>query len=290
MKSPNVKCSFEFFPPKSVEAQELFRREYLRLAELEPRFFSVTYGAGGSAQEGTLQAIKSLQEHCAVPIAPHLSCMGLKRTEISNLLETYKSLGIKRLVALRGDLPIDNQQTGDLRYASELVTFIREQTNDHFHIEVAAYPEYHPQALNVQADMMSLKRKVQAGANSAITQYFYNPDAYFYFLDECAKNNIFVPIVPGIMPITSYPRLAKFSAICGAEIPLWMRKRFESYGDDIESVKKFGIEVVYKLCQTLLKGGAPGLHFYTLNHAEPTYTLMNMLKLAPRKKKITSTG
>jgi methylenetetrahydrofolate reductase (NADPH) len=253
-----------------------------KLAAINPNFVSVTYGAGGSTREGTILTLSMLQQHTAIPVAPHLSCIGSSRAELMDVLHTYKALGVRRIVALRGDLPSGMGQSGDLRYASELVSLIRETTQNYFHIEVAAYPETHPQAKCAQSDIKNLKRKIDAGADSAITQYFYNPDAYFYFLDACAREGINAPVIPGIMPILSFSRLQRFSEVCGAEIPQWMRKRFEVYGDDVESIKAFGIEVVYSLCERLLKGGAPGLHFYTLNQAEPTCAIVNMLK--PAKK------
>ena len=271
--------SFEFFPPKTEEAKQQFRNEIPLLAKTEPQFFSVTYGAGGSTRVGTIDTVKLLmQASKKIEVAPHLSCIGSTRDELTEVIHIYQSLGIKRIVALRGDLPSGMGQIGELKYAYELVALIREIAGNQFHIEVAAYPEYHPQAITVQDDVINLKKKVEAGANSAITQYFYNPEAYFYFLDECASQGIFVPVTPGIMPITSFVRLARFSDLCGAEIPLWIRKKLQSYHDDIESIKTFGIEIVYKLCERLIAGGAPGLHFYTLNHAEPSVTLVKMLQ------------
>lgn len=252
-----------------------------KLEGFAPSFFSVTFGAGGSTREGTLQTVKTLQQMFPISIAPHLSCVGSTEEEIIEVLSRYKSMGIKRIVALRGDLPSGMGQTGELKYASDLVHLIRETTGDLFHIEVAAYPEVHPQAKNAHDDIFNFKAKVDAGANSAITQYFFNPDAYFYFLDECAKHGIFVPITPGIMPITQFSKLLRFSELCGAEIPRWICKRLEAYGDDLESIKAFGIEVVFDLCQRLLAGGAPGLHFYTLNHFEACTTLISMLISTP---------
>jgi methylenetetrahydrofolate reductase (NADPH) len=272
--------SFEFFPPKTPEGKNNLQAAALQLADAHPTFFSVTFGAGGSTREGTIETVKMLQEKTPVSVTPHLACIGSSREEIIEILQCYQSLGINRLVALRGDLPSGMGQGGEFRYAAELVTLIRETTQDHFHIEVAAYPEFHPQAANAAADMLHFKQKVQAGANSAITQYFFNPDAYFYFRDYCAKEEIFIPITPGIMPITHFSKLVRFSDMCGAEIPRWIRKRLESYGDDMESIQAFGTEVVYDLCQRLLAGGAPGLHFYTLNHAEASLTLLKMLPLS----------
>jgi methylenetetrahydrofolate reductase (NADPH) len=280
MKQPNI--SVEFYPPKTEQSQASLVNSMEKLAAINPNFVSVTYGAGGSTREGTILTLSMLQQHTVVPVAPHLSCIGSSRTELMDVLLTYKALGVRRIVALRGDLPSGMGQSGDLRYASELVSLIRDTTQNYFHIEVAAYPETHPQAKCAQSDIQNLKRKIGAGADSAITQYFYNPDAYFYFLDACAREGISAPVIPGIMPILSFSRLQRFSEVCGAEIPQWMRKRFEAYGDDVESIKAFGIEVVYGLCERLLKGGAPGLHFYTLNQAEPTCAIVNMLK--PTKK------
>ncbi|MDX1901530.1 MAG: methylenetetrahydrofolate reductase [NAD(P)H] [Gammaproteobacteria bacterium] len=269
--------SYEFFPPKSAEGATALANTATRLAETEPAFFSVTFGAGGSTREGTLETVKMLQNKIETPVVPHLSCIGSTRDEIVHFLKAYQNLGIDRIVALRGDLPVGSDQLGEFKFASELVQFIRETTGDHFYIEVAAYPEFHPQAATPTQDMLNLKRKIECGANSAMTQYFYNPDAYFYFIDQCAQFDIFVPIVPGIMPITQFARLARFSDLCGAEIPMWIRKRLAEYGDDHESVKSFGTEVVYNLCQKLIAGGAPGLHFYTLNQADASLQLVSQL-------------
>lgn len=250
--------SFEFFPPKTPEGAQQFTDAANKLAKQHPQFFSVTFGAGGSTRVGTIEAVASLQQNTEIPVAPHLSCIGATRTEILETLEHYQALGVKRIVALRGDLPSGMGQAGELRFASDLVALIREATGDYFHISVAAYPEIHPQALNASDDVMNLKRKFDAGADVAITQYFFNPDAYFYLLDDCARYGVYMPVVPGIMPITQFSKLARFSDACGAEIPRWIRKRLESFGDDVESVQTFGREVVYNLCQRLLAGGAPG--------------------------------
>lgn len=274
--------SFEFFPPKTVEGNDHLHDAAFALAACKPNFFSVTYGAGGSTRVGTVETIKMLQAKTKLPTAPHLSCIGSEREEICSMLATYKLLGVKRIVALRGDLPSGMGQAAGFKYASELVALIRQVTGDYFHIEVAAYPEIHPQAQGVHDDVLNLKRKYEAGANSAITQYFYNPDAYFYYLDDCAKHGISMPLVPGIMPVTQFHKLIRFSEVCGAEIPRWMRKRLESYGDDTVSIKKFGVEVVYHLCERLLVGGAPGLHFYTLNRAESCLEILNHLNLIPQ--------
>lgn len=268
--------SFEFFPPKTPAGFELLGQAANELAVLNPHFFSVTYGAGGSTRNGTIDTVKLLQQQSKVKVAPHLACIGASREDIIAILRIYQDLGVERIVALRGDLPSGMGQAGEFKYASELVTLIRRETGDQFHLEVAAYPEIHPQA-NAQEEFLNLKRKFEAGANSAITQYFFNPDAYFYYLDECAKHHITMPIIPGIMPITQFAKLARFSDMCGAEIPRWIRKRLESYGDDVESVKKFGFEVVNNLCDLLIQGGAPGLHFYTLNHPDATNALCQSL-------------
>ncbi len=271
--------SFEFFPPKTPEGAVQLSETAFMLASCAPRFFSVTFGAGGSTRVGTLETVEMLQQQLPIPVAPHLSCIGSTRDEILEIIFNYQLMGIKRIIALRGDLPSGMGQAGELRYASELVALIREATGDYFYIEVAAYPEIHPQAQNAYADILNLKRKYEAGANSAITQYFFNPDAYFYYLDDCIRYGINIPIVPGIMPITQFSKLARFSDACGAEIPCWIRKRLESYGDDVDSIKQFGQEVVYKLCQKLIMGGAPGLHFYTLNKAEASLQILKLLDL-----------
>lgn len=275
LKPLNV--SFEFFPPKTPEGAKQLYDTAKQLSKCKPQFFSVTFGAGGSTQKGTLETVKGLQQKTEIRIAPHLSCIGSNRDEIITMLQQYKMMGIRRIVALRGDLPSGMGQAGDLKYASHLVDLIRKETGHYFHLEVAAYPEIHPQAKSVYDDILNLKRKYEAGADSAITQFFFNPDAYFYYLDECTKKGISLPITPGIMPITQFKRLARFSDMCGAEIPQWIRKRLEDYGDDIDSIRKFGMEVIYNLCQTLMVGGAPGLHFYTLNHSEASLKLIKLL-------------
>lgn len=268
--------SFEFFPPKTEAGVELLSKTANELVALNPQFFSVTFGAGGSTREGTIDTVKMLQQQTKANVAPHLACIGSTREQIIEILHVYINLGVKRIVTLRGDLPSGMGQAGEFKYASELVALIRKETGDRFHLEVAAYPEIHPQA-NAEEEFANLKRKCDAGANSAITQYFFNPDAYFYYVDECAKRHINLPIIPGIMPITQFAKLARFSDMCGAEIPRWIRKRLESFGDDVESVKQFGHDVVYNLCDQLIQGGAPGLHFYTLNHAEATIALCQSL-------------
>jgi len=268
--------SFEFFPPQTPEGAEKLTAARKQLAMLKPEFFSVTFGAGGSTQDRTLETIRQIHAE-GYNAAPHLSCVGSTRENIRSMLFAYRDMGIKRIVALRGDLPSGMGSIGEFQYANELVSFIRAQTGEHFHIEVAAYPEFHPQARSPREDIANFKRKVQAGADSAITQYFYNPDAYFRFVDECRRMGVTVPIVPGIMPIVRFSQLARFSDACGAEIPRWMRKTLESYADDNISVQNFGLDVVTQLCEKLLAGGAPGLHFYTLNQAGPAQEIWKRL-------------
>jgi len=258
--------SFEFFPPKTAEGMATLRDARAELAKFNPEFFSVTFGAGGSTRDRTMETVLDIQQQ-GLEAAPHISCISSSKEEIRALLQAYQASGIKRLVALRGDLPSGEVSAGDFRYASELVAFIRAETGQHFHIEVAAYPEFHPGAKSPAADVLNLKRKMDAGANSAITQYFYNADAYFHFIDQCAAAGINAPIVPGIMPIYNITQLARFSNVCGAEIPRWLRLRLEEYGDDMASLRAFGIDVVTDLCETLRVFGAPSLHFYTLNRA-----------------------
>ena len=278
-----VPVSFEFFPTKTEQGAVKLEQTALELARYSPEFFSVTYGAGGSTRDRTLETVLSAHEQTGISTAPHLSCIGETRHRLRQLLNVYLDQGIDRIVALRGDLPSGSGHGhGELRYASELVEFIRQETGDDFHIEVAAYPEVHPQALNMEKDLENFKRKIEAGADSAITQYFFNPDSYFYYLDKVQALGIDVPVVPGIMPITNYFRLARFSDACGAEIPRWIRKQLESYGDDMESICKFGDEVVSQLCEKLLAGGAPGLHFYTLNQARSCQVICDNLGMDKR--------
>lgn len=258
--------SFEFFPPKTAEGMDNLRETRAELAKFSPEFFSVTFGAGGSTRDRTMDTVLEIQQE-GFQAAPHISCISSSKEEIRNLLNAYQAHGIKRLVALRGDVPSGEVSSGDFKYATELVAFIRAETGDHFHIEVAAYPEFHPEARTPTADLLNLKRKVDAGADSAITQYFYNPDAYFRFIEQCAAAGINVPIVPGIMPIYNITQLARFSSICGAEIPRWLKMRLEEYGDDMASLRAFGIDVVSELCETLKVWGVPSLHFYTLNRS-----------------------
>ncbi|MFN2309120.1 MAG: methylenetetrahydrofolate reductase [NAD(P)H] [Gammaproteobacteria bacterium] len=277
-KHPRV-FSFEFFPPKSDEGAEKLRGVRAELAALKPRFFSVTFGAGGSTRDRTFDTVSEIQRDSGIDAAPHLSCIGSTRENIREILNAYRAAGIGQIVALRGDMPSGMREAGEFRYANELVEFIRAETGRRFHIEVAAYPEFHPQAASAEKDLANFKRKVEAGADSAITQYFYNPYAYFRFVDACERLGVGLPIVPGIMPITNYTQLARFSDACGAEIPRWIRKRLEGFGDDKASICAFGEDVVSELCRTLLEHGAPGLHFYTMNTAGPTVALWRNLGL-----------
>lgn len=271
--------SFEFFPPKTPEGAVKLHAVRARLARLAPDFFSVTFGAGGSTREGTWNTVLEIHGE-GLPVAPHVSCVGAPRALIGQLLREYRERGIRRLVALRGDAPSGaGTGGGELAHANELVQFVRELTGDWFHIEVAAYPEYHPQARSPAEDLGNFVRKIRAGANSAITQYFYNGDAYFRFCDEARASGCNVPIVPGVMPITNFAQLARFSDACGAEIPRWIRNRLASFGDDRESIRAFGLDVVSALCERLLAGGAPGLHFYTMNMADATLEIWSRLGL-----------
>ena len=270
--------SFEFFPPNTPEGADKLAQTAKQLAQLKPKFFSVTFGAGGSTRERTLRAVLDLRTagHAA---APHISCVGSSRDDIREILKEYQTHGIRHVVALRGDLPSGTAASGEFQYANELVAFIRGEFNDQFHIEVAAYPEYHPQAKSAQDDLLNFKRKVEAGADSAITQYFYTTDCYFHFVDECEAMGLNLPIVPGIMPIGRFSQLARFSDACGAEIPRWIRRKLEGYGDDTASIRAFGLDVVTQLCDDLLAAGAPGLHFYTMNQAGLTSTIWQRLGL-----------
>jgi methylenetetrahydrofolate reductase (NADPH) len=272
--------SIEFFPPKTPEGVEKLRVTRAKLAELHPKYFSVTFGAGGSTQKGTLEAILEIRRE-GHDAAPHLSCIGSSREDLRGILKEYKANGIKRIVALRGDMPSGygtvGFSAGEFRYANELVEFIRAETGDWFHIEVAAYPEMHPQAKSPQDDVKNFARKVKAGANAAITQYFYNADAYFNFIEDAHRAGVDVPIIAGIMPITNYSQLMRFSDMCGAEIPRWIRLKLASFGDDTDSIRAFGLDVVTALCERLLAGGAPGLHFYSLNQAPATLEICRRL-------------
>jgi methylenetetrahydrofolate reductase (NADPH) len=270
--------SFEFFPPKTEEGKAKLRETWKQLGQLRPRFFSVTFGAGGSTREGTLETVLEIRA-AGHQAAPHLSCIASSREDLRTQLERYRSHDIRHIVALRGDLPSGLAMSGEFRYASELVAFIRKEHGDHFYIEVAAYPEYHPQARDALDDLQNFKRKIEAGANSAITQYFYNADAYYHFIDQCEAMSIRVPIVPGIMPIGRFAQLARFSDACGAEIPRWIRNKLQAYGDDAAAARAFGLDVVTRLCDDLLRNGAPGLHFYTLNQAGLTSTIWQRLGL-----------
>jgi methylenetetrahydrofolate reductase (NADPH) len=270
--------SFEFFPPKTPEGVEKLRAARRQLEQLNPRFFSVTYGAGGSTRDRTLETVLETRAE-GHEAAPHLSCIGSTRADIAQTLDLYRSHGIRHIVALRGDLPSGAASAGELRHADELVEFIRATTGDWFSIEVACYPEYHPQARSASDDLRNFKRKVDAGANGAITQYFYNADAYFRFVDECEALAIDVPIVPGIMPIGNFSQLARFSDACGAEIPRWLRLKLQGFADDSASIRSFGLDVVTDLCDRLLAAGAPGLHFYTMNQAGLTTTIWQRLGL-----------
>ena len=278
--SQERRYSFEFFPTKTEAGHEKLLNVARQLAGYNPDFFSCTYGAGGSTRDRTLNTVLQLDGDIKVPTAPHLSCVGDSVEELRSLLKLYQDAGIKRIVALRGDLPSGmGIASGELRYANDLVEFIRRETGDHFHIEVAAYPEMHPQARNFEDDIANFVRKARAGADSAITQYFFNADSYFYFVERVRAMGVNIPIVPGIMPITNYSKLARFSDACGAEIPRWVRKQLEAYGDDIDSIQAFGEQVITHMCEQLLAGGAPGLHFYTLNQAEPSLAIWHNLKL-----------
>jgi len=269
--------SLEFFPPKTPEGIAKLRTARREFATLKPAFCSVTYGAGGSTREGTLATVLEIRSE-GMEGAPHVSCIGSTRESIREVLAQYRSHGIRHLVALRGDLPSGSADVGDFRYANELVRFIREETGDHFHIEVACYPEVHPQSDDSHADLKHFRTKIDAGANGAITQYFYNADAYFHFVDVARKAGITVPIVPGIMPIANFTQLRRFSELCGAEIPRWLAKRLSALGDDAESIREFSADVVGDLCNRLVAGGAPSLHFYTLNRAKATLAVIERMR------------
>ena len=277
--------SIEFFPPKTAEGTEKLRLARAKMAELRPKYFSVTFGAGGSTQQGTLDTVLDIMRE-GYDAAPHLSCLGSSRESLRAILANYKSQGIKRVVALRGDLPSGygavDLSSGEFRYANELVEFIRAETGDWFHIEVAAYPEMHPQAKSPQDDMQRFASKMLAGADGAITQYFYNADAYFRFVEDAQKLGVMAPVVPGVMPITNYTQLVRFSDMCGTEIPRWIKLKLASFGDDTDSIRAFGLDVVTDLCERLLAGGAPGLHFYSLNQPGPTTAIWQRLIVADR--------
>ena len=274
-----IELSIEFFPPQTQEGVEKLRGVREKLAGLKPDFLSVTYGAGGSTRERTFSVIKEIAAE-GFNAAPHLSCVGSTRESIREILNDYKSAGIRRIVALRGDLPSGMNQSGEFRYANELIEFIRAETGDHFHLAVAAYPEWHPQARSPNDDLAAFARKAKAGANSAITQYFYNADAYFHFVDEVRALGVDIPIIPGIMPIVGFSKLARFSDACGAELPRWMRRKFEGMGDDVDSIRSFGLDIVTDLCDRLISGGAPGLHFYSMNLSKLTLEIYKRLNIA----------
>ncbi len=280
--SNNLTISCEFFPPKTEKGIANLHRVREELRPLAPEFFSVTFGAGGSTQDNTLEAVIDIQKQqpeTGIDAAPHLSCVGSNADRLRAILNTYRDNNIRRIVALRGDLPSGMRDPGDFRYANELVEFIRQETNDYFTIEVAAYPEVHPQAQTAEMDIENFRRKVDAGADSAITQYFYNIDAYRFFLDRCEKLNIDIPIIPGIMPINNFAQLARFSASCGAEIPRWLRKRLEEFYDDTESMQAFTLDFLTEFTQQLIDTGVPGLHFYSMNKTQPTLTICERLGL-----------
>jgi len=277
------KFSFEYFPPKTPEAVGKLQTTTERLAKLKPDFFSVTFGAGGSTRERTFETVMDIYQKSGIDGVPHVSCIGSTTEEIQSVLKTYMEAGINKVVALRGDLPSGSIGGGPLRYASELVEFIRKETGGHFHIEVAAYPEFHPQALSAQKDIENFIRKIDAGADAAITQYFYNPDAYYRFIESCEKMGMDVPIVPGIMPIVTCTQLCRFSEACGAEIPRWILKRLQEFGDDRNAIREFGIDVTTELCDHLLSNGAPGIHFYTMNQSTAVEAIWNNLNLGERR-------
>ncbi len=273
-----IELSIEFFPPQTQDGVEKLRVVREKLATLKPDFLSVTYGAGGSTRERTFSVIKEIAAE-GFNAAPHLSCVGSTRDSIREILKDYQSAGIRRIVALRGDLPSGMNQSGEFRYANELVEFIRSETGDHFHLAVAAYPEWHPQARTPGDDLKAFARKVKAGADTAITQYFYNADAYFHFVDEARALGVDIPIIPGVMPIAGFSKLARFSDACGAELPRWMRRKFESMGDDTDSIRAFGLDIVTELCERLIAGGAPGLHFYSMNMSGLTLEICQRLNI-----------
>ena len=275
--TPHFSC--EFFPPKTDKGmQNLFKTADVLKREINPEFFSVTFGAGGSTRETTFNAVTQIKQSTGCNVAPHLSCIGSSKQQLTEILDDYKKQGVNRIVTLRGDMPSGTVSQSDFNHANELVSFIRENYNDHFYLEVAAYPETHPQSENATTDLQHFVSKVKAGANSAITQYFYNVDSYFYFVENCEKAGLDIPIIPGIMPITNYANLSRFSDMCGAEIPKWLRRKLEAYADDTDSIKAFGAEFVSLMCQKLLDMGAPGLHFYSMNQTEATLKIWDNIK------------
>lgn len=275
-----VPLSFEFFPPKTADQREQLQQTASVLAKLTPEYVSVTFGAGGSTLDYTVEAVRMLRQELGLNAAPHLSCVGGTKAELAALLDTYQRLGCTRIVALRGDLPSGMATLGEFRHANDLVSFIRAHTEQHFHIEVACYPEVHPQASDAQSDLMHFVNKVRAGADGAITQYFFNADAYLQFVGEVRRQGVDLPIVPGIMPIGNFSQLRRFSEVCGAEIPRWIERRMSALGDDVEAIRALGADIVAAMCQRLLDGGAPGLHFYTLNRSKATLEVLARLGIA----------
>jgi methylenetetrahydrofolate reductase (NADPH) len=275
MTAPAI--SFEFFPPRSAEQALILESTWQKLSHLHPAYLSVTFGAGGSTLDATRKTVEALIRDSGVPVAPHISCMAQSKGSVREILQAYRDKGVDRLVVLRGDRPDGMAGPGPFQYANELVSFIRGEFGDHFHIEVACYPEFHPESASPRSEFIYFKRKVDAGADGAITQYFYNPDSYFSFIDDCRRMGIEIPITPGIMPITNYKQLSRFSDMCGAEIPRWIRRRLEGFGDDGASIREFGLDVVTSLCERLLEGGAPGIHIYTLNRANASMLLWQRL-------------
>jgi methylenetetrahydrofolate reductase (NADPH) len=275
---PSPLISFEFFPPRTAEQQLTLESTWQKLAPLDPAYLSVTFGAGGSTLDATHETVQSLTRDTSVSVAPHISCMVKNRRVLRDMLENYRSMGVNRLVVLRGDRPDGMTGSGPFQFASELLAYIRSEFGDHFHIEVACYPEFHPESASPQDELRYFREKVEAGANGAITQYFYNADCYFRFVDDCQRMGIEIPITAGIMPITNYKQLARFSAMCGAEIPRWITRRLEGFGDDGSAIREFGLDVVTHLCEQLSAGGAPGFHIYTLNRANASMLLWQRLK------------
>jgi methylenetetrahydrofolate reductase (NADPH) len=271
------KLSLEFFPPRTEQGSDKLKTVIDGFKTLQPEYFSVTYGAGGTTQEKTMETVRYIQQHTEFAAAPHLTCIGATQESVRDLLNTYEGMGVNRIVALRGDLPSGMMDPGEFKYASDLIAFIKAEKGDTFHLEVAAYPETHPQARNCEIGIKWFKHKVDQGADSAITQYFYNVDSYLYFIDNCERHGIDLPIVPGVMPITNYENLIRFSEGCGAEVPRWLKCRLESFEDDIDSLRAFGQDVVTELAQRLLDAGAPGIHFYSMNQLEPTLSIAQSL-------------
>ncbi len=285
-----IPISFEYFPPKTAEQNIVLNETHRRLTRLQPEYCSVTYGAGGSTVNHTERSVMDIHHAAEIPVAPHISCLGGAMNDLKSMLNRYQDAGINRLVALRGDMPSGMAVAGELRWANELVSFIRQETGDHFHIAVACYPEIHPEAETANRDLDFFKQKVDAGANEAITQFFFNADAYFRFLDDCQVRNIDIPIVPGIMPIINFSRLSRFASMCGAEMPRWLRLRLRDFGDDRDSIRDFGIDFVTDLCQRLIDGGAPSLHFYTINRSLATLKICKRLGLGPALKTTAAQG